>query len=145
MIDSALVLFSVQTTKPQTNIKHIKHRLNGEERLYPVDKAMSDRQALLKGVSMSPVTGRVEIGIIVIVPAFISYIIIVQPFQFSSQNFLINVPSWLFSSQTHSYSNTPSKGNMTLQESQEKYAVPKFHVSFPHPSSILFKQLINRH
>lgn len=80
MIDSTLVLFDIQTTKPRTHIKHIKHRLNGEERLYPVDKAMWDRQAVLKGVSVSPVTGRVEMGIKVIVPAFISYLITVQCF-----------------------------------------------------------------
>lgn len=50
--------------------------------MYPVDKAKSDRQAVLKGVSVSPITGRVEMGITVTVPAFISYLIIVQRFSF---------------------------------------------------------------
>lgn len=141
MIDSTLVLVDIQTTKPQTYIKHIKHRLNGEERLYPVDEAMWDRQAVLKGVSVSPVTSRVEMGIKVIVPAFISYLIIVQRFFI----IIINAPPSLFPSQTHSNSNTPRKGDMTLPENQEKYVFPEFSASFPHPSSIPFQPLINGH
>lgn len=55
-------------------------QLNREERLYPVDKAMLDRQTALKGVSVSPVTGWVEIGITATVPVFISDLRIVLRF-----------------------------------------------------------------
>jgi len=52
VIDSAIVLFKFQTTKPWTDIKHIcADQLNREERLYPVYKARLDRRAVLKGVS----------------------------------------------------------------------------------------------
>lgn len=61
-------------------------------------------------------------GITIIVPAFISYLIIEQSL------ILINVAPSLFLFHTHSYSNTPRKGDMTLPESQEKYAVPEFTV-----------------
>ncbi len=81
---SILPLCSSTSRPPNPNptVKHIKHRLTGEERLYPVDKAMWNRQAVLKGVPVSPITVRVEMGIKVIVLACISYLIIVQHFSF---------------------------------------------------------------